>query len=84
MQILAQSNSPFAESLYSRTQQYLGERKSGKYANGIFYAKGIVLVIVYVAAYLYFIFFAANFSEMLFACLVFGPLPCFYSCESFS
>ena len=72
MQNSVQTGSPFAESLHAKADRYLSRQKVGKYANGIYYAKGIGLVVVYVGTYLYFIFGATNFSEMLFACLVLG------------
>ena len=72
MQNSVQTNISFAESMHAKADRYFSEQKAGRYANGIYYTKGVVLVVAYLAAYLYFILFTGNFAEMLFACLVLG------------
>src|SRR5680860_356652 len=62
----------FVETLNKRADDYLNANRFGKYANGLFAAKAVLLLTIYAGAYIYFIFFSNHISEMLIACTVLG------------
>ena len=72
MQTQTHIKNSFAEDLYMKANAYFNRKQTGRYANGVFYAKGILLLVVYVTAYLYFILTAGSFAEMLGAAFIMG------------
>ena len=47
----------FVDTLYKRADEYFDANRFGKYANGMFAAKAVLLLALYAGAYIYFIFF---------------------------
>ena len=72
MQTQAHTRNSFAEDLYTKAKRHFDGQSSGSYANSVFYAKGILLLLIYAATYLYFILAASSFAEMLVACFILG------------
>ncbi|MFN2438443.1 MAG: fatty acid desaturase [Chitinophagaceae bacterium] len=66
------NKSSFTEALYAKADRYFGTLSSGKYATGIFYIKSVFLILAYISAYVYFIFFTHSFAEMLLLVCVLG------------
>lgn len=62
------SNRPldsFSETLFSRAGNYFKLQSKGKYANLVFYFKGLFLLSLYILAYIKFVFFSQYFGELL-------------------
>ena len=72
MPVLNNKDISFTEALYARAEQYFGQQSKGRYATGIFYFKSSLLVLTYILAYSYFIFFTRNFTELLLAAFILG------------
>ena len=72
MQTATLSKNSFAEILYAKADNYFKTKQSGKYATGIFYSKGILLILVYISAYIYFVFFSSHLGEMLLMAFILG------------
>lgn len=62
----------FSETLYARAADYFESQSGGHYANPIFYIKGLCLIAFFILAYIRFVFFTTEFSELLFWAVVLG------------
>jgi len=72
MPVLDRKDLTFTEALYARAEQYFGRQSAGRYATRMFYLKSSLLVLTYILAYSYFIFFTGSFAELLLGAFILG------------
>lgn len=72
MQVLNTEAKSFAESIYEKAENYFNKQRAARYATGVFYLKNAVLLLTYVLAFIYFIFFSRSFGDLLLAALILG------------
>ena len=66
------NKSSFAESLFAMADKYFQSQPLGKYANGVFYGKAVLLLISYLFCYVYFTFYAKSFTELVLMAFILG------------
>lgn len=72
MQVSETYTANFVDTLYDEAEQYFMSQPSGRYARPVFYLKAIGFFIIYIAAYVYFVFYARHFAELLLMAFILG------------
>ena len=62
----------FTSSINSKANNYFNSLKNSKYASQLFAIKAILLLCIYIAAYIYFIFYSNGVTGMLLSCTLLG------------
>ena len=62
----------FNETLYQKADEYFASQPLGKHATGVFAAKSVLLLAIYIAAYIHFLFLSNDLSDLMIASVLLG------------